>query len=96
LARYLLCQVNADFLWHHRNLTDDENHKSTRLITCTRFDDMAYYLFIFSLALSAIVFGIALVKPTLKNWSNSGIDQHNRRAKLKTRLKKDRYFVVIE
>jgi hypothetical protein len=57
---------------------------------------MATYLFIFSLALSAIVFGIALLKPTLKNWSNSGIDQHNRRAKLKNRLKKDRYFVVIE
>lgn len=88
--------MNADFLCHNRHLTDDENHKSTRLTTRTRFDDMAYYLFIVSLALSAIVFGIALVKPTLKNWSNSGIDQHNRRAKLKTRLKKDRYFVVIE
>ncbi|MGB7919280.1 MAG: hypothetical protein WCF40_04410 [Desulfobacterales bacterium] len=57
---------------------------------------MATYLFIVSLALSAIVFGIALVKPTLKNGSNSGIDQHSRKAKLKTRLKKDRYFVVIE
>jgi len=57
---------------------------------------MAYYLFIFSLALSAIVFGIALLRPTLKNWSNPCIDQRNRRAKLKTRLKKDRYFVVIE
>jgi len=92
----LLCQVNADFLWHRRNLTDDENHKSTRLTTRTRFDDMAYYLFIFSLALSAIVFGIALLRPTLKNWSNPCTDQRNRRAKLKTRLKKDRYFVVIE
>lgn len=92
----MLCQVNADFLWHRWNLTDDENHKSTRLTTRTRFDDMATYLFIFSLALSAIVFGIAFLKPTLKNWSNSGIDQHSRRAKLKTRLKKDRYFVVIE
>ncbi|MGA8242314.1 MAG: hypothetical protein WB818_17200 [Desulfobacterales bacterium] len=57
---------------------------------------MAYTIFILSIALSAIVFGIALLKPTLKNWSNSGIDQHSRRAKLKTRLKKDRYFVVIE
>jgi hypothetical protein len=57
---------------------------------------MAYYIFIFSIALSAIVFGIALLRPTLKKWSKSGIDQRNRRAKLKTRLKKDRYFVVIE
>ena len=57
---------------------------------------MAYYLFILSLALSAIVFGIALLRSALKNWSNSGIGQHKRRAKLKTRLKKDRYFVVIE
>ena len=57
---------------------------------------MAYTIFILSIALSAIVFGIAFLRPTLKNWSNSGIDQHNRRTKLKTRLKKDRYFVVIE
>jgi hypothetical protein len=57
---------------------------------------MAYYLFIFSLVLSAIVFGIALLRPTLKNRSNSCIDQRKRRAKLKNRLKKDRYFVVID
>ena len=57
---------------------------------------MAYTIFILSIALSAIVFGIAFLRPTLKNGSNSGIDQRNRRAKLKTRLKKDRYYVVIE
>jgi hypothetical protein len=47
-------------------------------------------------ALSAIVFGIAFLRPTSKNWSNSGIHQRNRKANLKIRLKKDRYFVVIE
>ena len=57
---------------------------------------MAYTLFVLSTVLSAIVFGIAFLRPTLKNWSNSGIDQRNRRAKLKNRLKKDRYYVVIE
>jgi molybdopterin biosynthesis enzyme len=57
---------------------------------------MAYTIFVLSIALSAIVFGIAFLRPTLKNWSNSGIDQRSRRAKLKNRLKKDRYYVVIE
>jgi len=57
---------------------------------------MAYTIFILSIALSAIVFGIAFLRPTLKNWSNPGIDQRKRRAKLTTRLKKDRYYVVIE
>jgi hypothetical protein len=57
---------------------------------------MAYTIFILSIAFSAIVFGLAFLRPTLKNLSNSGIDQRNRKANLKTRLKKDRYFVVIE
>ena len=92
----MLYKVKADFLWHRRNLTDDETHKSIPLITLTRFNDMAYTIFILSIALSAIVFGIAFLRPTLKKRSYFGIDRRNRRAKLKTRLKKDRYFVVIE
>jgi hypothetical protein len=57
---------------------------------------MAYTIFILSIALSAIVFGTVFLRSTLRKWSSSGIDQRNGRAKLKTRLKKDRYFVVIE
>ena len=57
---------------------------------------MAYTIFILSIALSAIVFGIAFLRPMLKKRSYFGIDRRNRRAKLKARLKKDRYFVVIE
>ena len=48
------------------------------------------------LKLALVVFGIAFLRPTLKNWSNSGIEQRNRKAKLKTRLKQDRYYVFIE
>jgi hypothetical protein len=57
---------------------------------------MAHTIFILSIALSAIVFGIAFLRPALKNRPYFGSDQRSPRAKLKARLKKDRYFVVIE